>query len=611
MTCSSNTIFTPDRRWFLPCLAAVVLAMPAAAVRGEGSDPLDMAERAISSGDGIAAEAELRRALAAGLPRRMVAARMGEAEMLQGDLVAARRWLEAGDFAPGEHAYGYRLLGRLEIAEGDLPAAGDAFDQALRTAPDDGDLWVDIGRLRYRGGEQRQAIDAVLHALDLEPNNVRALEFRAELVRDARGMKAALPFLERALKRDPNDLRLLGEYAATLGELGRAREMLAVTRRMLDMDPKNSRAFFLQAVLAARAGKTELARRLLSRTSESYRRIPAATLLAGVIELKARNVTLARDHLERLYRLQPDNEYAQILLARAIWADDKPRELVERFGDRALRADAAPYLKTLVGRAYEVLGDRARAAVYLDLAVDRPDFRPVALPQSVALDVFAARWRSDPTNAANIVPYVRQLIALGRYDDASRIAEEHRIDFPGSSSAQLLSGDAFLASGDPAAALERYFLSAEIRLSRPLLWRMLAAYHELGQDDSAQALLTEYLEQHPRDSRAAARLGRFVLANGDGRGAQKLFQRALDLQGELRDPWLLQLLASAKLQQGNAKGAAQSAVQAYRLQRSSADAAFVLGTALREQGGHESLALRLIAKARRMGVVETEALHRN
>ena len=51
-------------------------------------------------------------------------------------------------------------------------------------------------------------------------------------------------------------------------------------------------------------------------------------------------------------------------------AETAPEPVIdaERFAPYARRADASPYLLTLVGRAYEALGERALAA--------RQDFRP-------------------------------------------------------------------------------------------------------------------------------------------------------------------------------------------------------------------------------------------
>ena len=247
----------------------------------QAADLVARARGEIARGDGIAAEVHLRQALDKGAARQAVAAYMGQALIDQDALRRAGDWLRPGMFTRQTAPQGFRALARLERLEGNLPAAGAAYDRVLALTPKDPTLWVEIAQLRYAGGEHMLALDAVNYAFQLDPANVRVLELRGQIARDQDGLVAALPWFRKALAGAPDDISVLGEYAATLGELGRAREMLALTRKMLKLDPGNARAFYLQAVLAARADKTELARRLLNRVGDRMDGVPAATLLEG------------------------------------------------------------------------------------------------------------------------------------------------------------------------------------------------------------------------------------------------------------------------------------------------------------------------------------------
>ena len=60
---------------------------------------------------------------------------MGEAFIYQGDLTKAREWLGAGQLTPETAGRGWRALGMLERLEGNLPAAGLAYDRALAFMP--------------------------------------------------------------------------------------------------------------------------------------------------------------------------------------------------------------------------------------------------------------------------------------------------------------------------------------------------------------------------------------------------------------------------------------------------------------------------------------------
>jgi tetratricopeptide (TPR) repeat protein len=596
-------ISRPDWRWTLtPLLAVAVLAWPATAGEDGVKSALAAAQAALKRQDGIAAEVELDKALKAGASRGYVAAWMGRAKMLQGDIHAAREWLEPGQFAMAMRGEGFRTLGELELAQGNLEAAGNAYEQALVTMKGDSGLWVDIGRMRYRGGEQGKAIEASRQALRLDPKNVRALEFRGQLLRDSKGPAAALPYFAQGLKLTPDDLQLLGEYAGSLGELGKGKAFLVTTRRMIKVDDRNARAFFLQAVLAARAGNDDLARCLLWRTREQLRDVAATRLLQGILDLRAGNVSTASEAFDDLAREQPDNARMQMLLARSLAQDGAYRELVERFADLANRTDASPYLLTLVGRAHEALEDRASAARYLDRAAASLPRGLAPRGEETSIEVLHARWLSDPDIVRNSIAYSRALLADGRLVEGVQVAERLHGRFPGAADLQLLAADSRFLAGDHAGALALYRQSAAIRLSRPLLRRMIAAHLAMGQDGPARDLLKSYFLHHPLDGEAAAMLAEDALTRKDWRRANALFEHALDQGGGQHDPRLLSGLALARLGLGDREGAVSIASNAYLMQRMNGYSAFVLGQALAATPGKQASARMFLAKATRLGL---------
>lgn len=561
-------IFTPERRFRLAaatvCTAVALIGTALAASPSEVAGYAASAQAALRQGDGIAAEADLRRALDAGAGPAEVAAAMGDALLLQGANDKAREWLAPGRFARGQESYGWRTLGRLERNEGDLPAAGKAYDRALQFAPNDGALWVDIGRLRYAGGEQLQALDAANRALALAPADPRALEFRGQLIRDQFGLAAALPWFEAGLKRQPDDLALLGEYAATLGELGRAKEMLKATRHMLALDPGNARALYLQAVLAARAGKMDLARALLGRIGERMAGVPAAMLLRGALELQAGNPNLASDVLGRLVRMQPANEPARLLLARAAAAAGDTGQL---FPGQPDEAAGSPYLLTLQARAQEDQGRRELAAALLSRAsASAAGPAPIAERQDVG--ILAADWAQAPERIGAGVPYVRKLIVAGNLALAGEVAEKLRQANPGSADAQAIAGDVQLLQHNPAGAIERYRTAARVRVTSDLVGRMALALDGTGQSAAADRLVETHLAGSPTELRlnrlAAGRAAR----RGDWPRARTLLEYlALAVP---RDPGLLGALAEARLRTGDKPAADQAAAAAYALRRGSA-----------------------------------------
>ena len=578
----------------------MALAAPGQAMPGAAQDSFAAATKALARGDGIAAEADLQRALQAGASKSEIAAAMGEALIDQGAIDKAREWLAPGQFSPAEAGHGWRMLGMLERLTGNLGAAGKAYDQALKVSGKDPLLWVEIGRMRYSGGEQLQAIDAADRALAAAPNNPRALEFKAELVRDAQGYAAAIPLYERALEANGNDLALLGGYAAALGEAGRASDMLAVTRHMLEVAPHSPRAFFLQALLAARAGQIDLARSLLSRTKGKLATDPAGMLLQGLLDLEAGNANVAADELAVLADRQPANQRVQLLLARALYASGDYNQLFTRFGALAQRSDASPYLLTLLGRANEDQGNRAAAAALLDRAAApaSPPLQPIFEADSPA--VLGSRFAAEPSALGLAVPYVRSLLVAGNRSAAAQAAGQFLRARPGSDSALGLLGDVELYSGAPGAALQHYDLAARVRFPDLLLLRMGEAFVGVGQPGAAQPVVARYLAAFP-GSRLAARMAANMAAlAGDWQTAAGLLDN-LRLRGGNQDVRLLADLSFAQLRSGDKAAALASAQRAWELQPNSPVATQALGMAMAEVGEDTAGARQLLLQARRMG----------
>ena len=567
-------------RWArLIVAAALALApLPTHADPQPGAALVTAAREALRRGDGIDAEVKLREALKRGVPKEQLAAYFGGAYLRQGNRDRARQWLGPGVFSGATRAEGFRLLAQLEQLDNNLPAAGAAYDRVLALLPDDPELWVEIGRLRYRGGQHVLAIAAADHAIALGPQNVRALEFRGQLIRDRYGLLPALPWFEAALVHAPDDVSVLTDYAATLGELGRASEMLTVTRRILQLDAGNPRAYYLQAVLAARAGRYELARGLLARTRNKLEDLPGPLLLQALLELGAGNTKVASELCEQFLDQQPDNIRARELLARTLYVSGQNRYLTIRFRDDIARKNASPYILTTVARGFEALGDRAEAGRLLDLA---------AKPQRAALHVVAQGTQ------------IGALMAQGRSDEALASAERQRDAQPGTYASQALAGDVQLALGNARAAQERYVAAAQIRMSQELLVRRLEAYAAAGDPQGAAQMVRAWLIENPGD-RVALRLeADMALREGDGGRALAILDY-LRRSGAEQDVKLLSDLSFIQLQAQSPDVAANTATIAYRLQRANPLATQALALGFADLADHRSAALALIEKARRM-----------
>lgn len=522
MICSSSTIFRT--RAIAAALFVLALLTPVVGP-AQGTASADLVARArdaLVRGDGIAAEVPLREAVRKGVPPDVVRAALGEALLLQGEWREAGEVLYGGSFAQDSAARGWQMRGRLEMAQGRLANAGQAFDQSLRIDNAVASLWTDIARLRFAGGEQAQAAEAAERAVRLAPSDPRALELRGLLIREQFGLQAALPWFEAGLRHAPEDVGLLGEYAATLGDLGQYRAMLVVCRKLAKVDPGNVRALYLQAVLAARAGQTTLARKIVLQAGAPLRDVPAAILLNGILEYRAGNANLAVEHFDRLVRMQPDNFQARVLLVRALRArrlDVQAMQAAEAWVD----LDAAPpYLLQLAAQANRALGRTAQADDMSASAARSGQYPPWPLPAGQPAGVLAIDYGEAPGQASAAVPYIRALIAEGDERQAIAVADRLRMANPGTAEAWLVAGDARLMAGEVLGALDIYGRSALIRFSLPALQRIDHALRLMDRDAQANAVVARYLRQNPRSPQALKLLSDGRAAVGDDDGAARI-----------------------------------------------------------------------------------------
>lgn len=588
--------FKADNPVIRACVAVSLLLVSACDDDGRDVAPIDRARGALANGDGVQAEVILLDMLSTGASKADLAAYLGEAELQQGQTAEARKWLASGEFSKETASHGFHMLARLEIAEGNLPAAGAAFDKALAEERKNPELWVDIARMRYRGGEQRQAVEASNYAVEIDPENPDALKLRGELVRDSEGLVAALPWFEEALEVHPDNVDLLYDYAATLGEIGEAKEMLRVVRRIAELAPDNKRIFYLQAVLAARAEQWELARSLLLRTSQDMQDTPAGMLLSGVIDIENGNYASAAQTLGVLATSQPDNLRVQNLFARALALGGNQKEIIYHFENFARSPSASPYLLTLVGRAFEVLDERDKAAYFLDRAATPRSGNLIAMPAVTDPENLVARGTGIGPDA---LQSARARIAAGNPAVAGDAVFPFLEKFPGSSDALSLAGDAALADRQFKTALERYQAATSVKRPWVTTRKMIKAYQGAGMNNEALELLQSYFEGDPGNVEAAGMMGVFAIDRKDWALAQAYLDHALD-NGGYRDTLLLSLRARVALELNDPQGAVDAAEAAYAIQPLNPMATEALMLSYQALGQHQAHVEVLSRKLQRL-----------
>lgn len=555
-----------------------------------------LAESYLKLSDGVGAEAEIRRAMADGLPPARGLHILAHALLLQDKPAAALAVGTVPGMTRADAVYAARIRGRAQMALDDQDAAAAEFNRALALAADDSLVWSDIGRFRMLTGDMAGASAAADKAIGIDARNIEALILKGELVRGQYGLVGALPWFDRVLTIDPQNVPAMIEAAATLGDMGRTRDMLAMSRRVLAVDSRNAQAFFLQATLAARAGNYQLARRLMQRVGDKLDHLPAVILLSGSLDYQAGNLQQAIGRLNRLVAMQPDNIKARRLLGAAMLRADDPQGAIGTLRAIADRPDADSYTLTVIGRAFEAAGDRSAAAVYLQRAANPVVAQGLPFNPDEDLTLLARNAAEQPDNARTVIPLIRGLIRAGDATAALDQATKLQGENPGAPAAHVLVGDALGALGRFAEAAENYRKAGNINFSEPVALRMIDALSRAGNDADATKVLNLFLSQNPRNVPALLIAAQRFGAAGDWPRVIAILEGLRQRLGN-QDVSILNNLAWAYYEAGRLDAALPLAMRAYQLSPSNAVVTDTYGWIAFKQGKDPSRAVALLEKA--------------
>lgn len=557
MTCSNNMTCKPNYH-LLACLwAGMTLALTGCGKTEPAATPLEKARAKLAQGEMVAAEIAFDRLVASGTPREQVAAYLGEAALVRGDMETARYWLAPKQFDETSRLHGLRMLAQLEIRERRFDIAEEIHQQALAIGAEDPGLHVDIGRLRYITANQLGALQSSLRAIELDPDNVAALLFRGQIARDAEGPESSLVWFRRATEVAPDDIQARLELAATLIDANQEEAAAELLDEARDALKENTQALYLRAIIAARKDQVAAASELLARSGRVEAGVPAAMLLSAALDVRRENFSSAVQLLERLIQRQPDNGRVRELLAYALSRSGEEQELVQRFSGRARGLSGSPYLRTLVGRAYETLGDRESAAIYLDLAA-RPQrgFAAIARPPE------SNNQLGSQSLAFDLRDRIRARIAIGDDEGAIAAATDLYRRYPGSYESLVLIGDSYFAAGANDAAWQAYARAATVRQPWPLVIKRAAL--NVRREKSDEVLLV-YATANRGKGELAALAAEAYAADGKWQKSAEYLDLAL-ANGERTVPWILAARSVAARHLGDKDAALGWALEAHDLQ---------------------------------------------
>jgi putative PEP-CTERM system TPR-repeat lipoprotein len=322
----------------------------------------------LSGGDPVAAEGALRKALSLAerpddvLPSLALAlVRQDQPDRLTGEFGTRKLQDPAAD------ASFQTSLGQAWLMRGDFKQAGDAFASALADVAGHPPARLGQARIAAQGGNIDKASIITDEVLAADPRMVEGHTFKAQLLLSQGRRKEAAESLEQALAIDVGHLPAriaLVSLRIDEREYDKAQTLLDAAKAPLASDP---RLIYLRGLLALRQGDLQKARDEVSKILRQAPEHVPTLILAGEIELRSDNLSLAEGHLQKALYANPAAAAARRLLAATYLRQGRPvkaLDVLQRLLQQTEPKDA--HLMMLAGEAYLASGDVARASEFFE-----------------------------------------------------------------------------------------------------------------------------------------------------------------------------------------------------------------------------------------------------
>lgn len=387
------------------------------------------------------------------------------------DYATTRKYAEAALAIEPGNTTGQIILAHSLAGLKDLPAAIREIEEAIELAPQDSRAYTSLGGLRLAEGDRQQAEVAYRKAVDLDRRSIPARLAFGYFYWLTGNSAAAEEQFEAAIAIEENDL--LANRFLTAFYLNNNRPAEAEAPLLRLAAANQTSAMITVADYYVRTGRTAEARPIYERLLEDQdSRTPASVRLAELdFAAGARDAAHAR--VDEALRAQENN--VNLLTVKALFLfEDRRLPEAEAFAARAVQADPN------AAAAHFTLGR-------IQVALRKPD---------EAIASFSATTRINPRAAAAEVQLANLMLGRGRPDAALRHAETAR-------------------------KFEPQYLPARLGVAAALIGQRQLL--------KADAEIKSLLASHPQVAAVHALHGSLFVARRDLAGAERAFDRALDL----------------------------------------------------------------------------------
>ena len=493
-------------------------------------------------------------------------ARLGEAQLVSGDLEAARATAQSLLARSDKHPLPNYLMARVELQSGNSAEALDYAQRVLAVAPKNLQARILAGAASLAMGNAAQAQGFLASAVTEYPQSVAARQLLAQAQLQLGESEEAIDLLSPALDAMGDNERLAALMGAAQIRAGRADEAIEMFRKRLAADPENNtlKLNLANALLSAQR-PAEAAEVLGDLSGTDADKLPGDIMLLTA-QLRSGDFAAASEQAGRIAALGQENPPLLGLLGSSYAAVGKMDEARRYFKEfLALQPDSVPALRGL-GRI-EIADDNVEGAkqYFASALTVSPDDPSVLLDLAAIaeregdqeeMQRLAIRAADAPDSGIRPKLLVAQMkVREGDMAGGSEYAERALQESPGNPDALNILGLVALSENNPAIAQSRFEEAVKSRADSGTLYFNLArAQHMSGATKQAKENLNRSVQLAPEALLPSAAYAELALREGDTAGAASAIANLQEFHPE--QPATRQLQAELDLAEGNVQEAA-------------------------------------------------------
>lgn len=427
----------------------------------------------LDSGDAMAAEVELRKALDLKFAPDQVSPVLARALLAQGQLKKLLDQYENSTPGTGDAAADMKAtLGQAHASLGQFDKARAAFEDALKTNADYARARLGLARLQAMEKNISGALETVEAILAKSPQNADAWHFKADLLRAADKREQAIEAYGKAIAINP---KLLSAHAAIIMTRLRDQKLDLAAKQfeaMGKVGPKQPLTLYMQALLAYSKKDLPAARAAAEALLKVQPNSPIALQIAGIVAFENRSDLQAQEYLNKALKAAPRLDFGRRVLTLSYLRSAQPVKALATLKPVLHEGETDPVWFALAGDVYMQNGE-----------------------VQTAEEFFVRATKVDPKNARSRTSLALARMQLGHGEQAFADLEQ-------------------IAASDNGITADMALISSALRLR---------------QIDKALNAIARLEKKQPDNPVVFNLRGNTLAAKGDNKGARENFEHALRL----------------------------------------------------------------------------------